>query len=275
MDTNSLEKSRKTCLGLYLAGLLITAAGVFAVRSSTVAGVAAIILGWACWLTGSLWAKPRYQNACAEALTKRGLGMPDAQFFDKKEAPSLNFPAKALVPGGRVSDPPLFLHTAQGTLRGRKAEITELTQAHHDEGSTKRKYLVGSLIRLPAPAARKGLLALCGHPYGGSMRTEDFSPLTLLETPGRAFHVLAGSDAALTEGQAAALDVFCANGQRNAVFLTQNGSVCAFLPMRFYSGHFDTRTPATDALLDEDPLPELDDALKVLDALAKPTVPEG
>lgn len=269
MDVKQLEQKRLACLMLYFVGLLLEGAGVFAMREKRIPGIILCCLGIVLWIVGNLWAKRRYQNACGKARVLHGLGMPDAKFYDKKEAASLGFPSAKLVPGGRVADPPMFLFTAQGTLRGQKATVTEMTQAYHDEGDAKRKYLVGTLVRLPAAKCKAERMILCGKAYGGSLRAEDFAPMELLETPGHAFHALSGDGEPLEEGQTAALDVFCQNEERSAVFLQEKGFVDVFLPMRFFSGTYAMREKMTEELLDQDPLPELDDALKVLSALAK------
>ena len=269
MDVRKLEQKRLLCLMLYLLGLIFELAGVLAMRTKRTPGIILCCLGIALWIVSAAWAKRRFQNACGQARVLTGLGMPDAKFYDKKEAASLGFPAKKLVPGGRVADPPMFLFTAQGTLRGQQATVTELTQAYHDEGDTKRKYLVGAMVRLPAADCQDERMILCGKAYGGSLRAEDFASLRLLETPGHAFHALSASEEALTEGQTAALDVFCQNAARSAVFLQEKGFVSVFLPMRFYSGAYAMREPITEKLMNEDPLPELDDALKALRALAQ------
>ena len=269
MDVKKLEQKRLLCLALYLLGLIFEFAGVLAMRTKRTPGIILCCLGIALWIVSAVWAKRRFQNACGQARVLTGLGMPDAKFCDKKEAAALGFPAGKLVPGGRVADPPMYLFTAQGTLRGHKATVTELTQAYHDEGDTKRKYLVGALVRLPAAKCDSERMILCGKAYGGSLRAEDFAPLRLLDTAGHAFHALSDSEEALTEGQAAALDVFCQDEERSAVFLQEKGFVSAFLPMRFYSGTYAMREPVTEKLLSEDPLPELDEALKALSALAQ------
>ncbi|MBR1606294.1 MAG: hypothetical protein IJ664_01175 [Clostridia bacterium] len=269
MDVKQLEQKRLTCLIMYFVGLLLEGAGVFAMSEKQIPGIILCCMGILLWIVGSLWAKRRYQNACGHARVLHGLGMPDAKFYDKKEAASLGFPTQKLVPGGRVADPPMFLFTAQGTLRGQKATVTEMTQAYHDEGDTKRKYLVGTLVRLPAAGCGAERMILCGKAYGGTLRAEDFAPMTLQETPGHAFHMLSRENDALEEKQSAALDVFCQNEERSAVFLQEKGFVGVFLPMRFYSGTYAMREKMTEEVLDQDPLPELDDALKVLLALAQ------
>ena len=129
MDVRKLEQKRLLCLMLYLLGLIFELAGVLAMRTKRTPGIILCCLGIALWIVSAAWAKRRFQNACGQARVLTGLGMPDAKFYDKKEAASLGFPAKKLVPGGRVADPPMFLFTAQGTLRGQQATVTELTQA--------------------------------------------------------------------------------------------------------------------------------------------------
>ena len=269
MDFKQLEKKRMICMGLYLLFLIFWLAGVFTVRDHRLPGIVMFGLGLACWLTVTFWGKRWYQADCARMRVLRGLGMTDARFIDKQEAAGMGFPAAKLVPGGRAADPPLFLQTAQGTLFNRPVTLTELTQSYHDEGSTKRRYLIGTLARVSAPACREGLMILCGKAYGGTLRAEDFKPLTLLDSQGHAYHALGREGAALTEAQSAALDAFCAEHDKNAVFLTENGSACVFLPMRFYSGSDTPRAPLTEKALEEFPLPELEGALKVLDALGK------
>ena len=269
MDVKKLEQKRLFCLALYFVGLLFEGMGVIGMPHKRVPGIILCCLGILIWIVNTLWIKRSYQQDCGKARVLTGLGMPDAKFYDKKEAASLGFPAPKLIPGQRVADPPMFLFTAQGTLRGHKATVTEMTQAYHDEGDNKRKYLVGALVRLAAPKCQAERLILCGKAYGGSLRAEDFAPLTLQETPGHAFHMLAKEADALEEGEAAALDVFCQNEERSAVFLQEKGFVNVFLPMRFYSGTYAMREKMTEEVLNQDPLPELDDALKVLSALAQ------
>lgn len=269
MEYKNLEQKRALWLGLYLLGMGLLAAGVLLMRGRRALGILMAGVGLVVWLAGSAWGKRRYQQACAQVRVRRGLGMADARFFAQKEAAALGFPTQKLVPAGQEADAPMLLHTAQGTLRGCEAAVTEMTQGYHAAGSSKRTYLIGTLMRVPAPAAREGLMLLCGHPYGGTLRAEDFAPRTLLDTQGHAFHALAAADNALTEAQSAALDAFCTDEKRNAVFLTENGYVTAFLPLRFYSGNYSFKAPLKAEALDANPLPELEDVLKVLEALAK------
>jgi len=252
-----LEGKRKLFFFLSLAALALEAGGaVGIILKHRPAGLAVALAGLALWIYCSLWAKRTYTRECARLRVAYGLPLENARFPGKEEPNPIAAPSRGLLPAALTADRPMFLHTACGRLMGRKADIAEVTLPYHEAGQQARRFLIGTALHIAAPGCRAGLMLLRGHPYGGTVRAEDFTGLRLLETGDAPYRALAAEDCDPTEAQRTAFETFLKGCTKDVILRTENDGLTLFLSRRFYSGHYSLSAPLKREALTV-PLPEL------------------
>jgi len=251
-----LETLRKCLLGIFLLALMLELGGALLLfaRHHT-AGLITAFSGLLINVLITMFGRKRYENACALARAEFGMGIQKIEPIPQKAAASLPLPFNRLVPGAQAADRPLYLHALRGELNGLPLLLTEATIPYHPQGVNRRQYLVGTLASFDIPACDRDLLIFCGQPFGGSVRAEDYAAYRLLDTQGHSFHALSGNGSALTEGQSAALDAFCAGEEKDAVFAVEPGRLTVLFPSRFFSGSGKLNSPLPAAALQTSPVP--------------------
>ena len=258
----ALEKQRKRFVLAILAALAVEAAGAILLfagqRAAGLILAAAGLIAWA--LFGGI-GKRRYQQGCAEFGAVYGLGLQNARTVDKKEAAALRAYSERFIPTACEGDSPMFMHTMEGTLNGLPVTLSEATQGFHEPGARARRFLVGTMLVLPAASERE-LLILCGKPYGGEQPVKGLTPLDRLDTKGHAFLAFGDGEIDWTEEQLTILDGLSQEECKSAIFSLQDGKLTAFFPLRFYSGNAKLTSGATADTLKKDPIPEAKQAVR-------------
>ena len=259
---NQWAMLRIPCLAAEIIGLVLMITG----RQK--GGIAVAMIGFVASLILSRIGKKRYQQACAETCVRSGLGMADARFLSKEEAGELRPVMDLLVPPDLAVSKPLFMYTAKGTVEGMLLTLAEATVGYRSPKGGNNLFLSGTLGVLPAEGLQPGVMTLVGKPYGETLRIGDFPGFFFQETPGRPFQVMLRDHPPLSEDQLDALESFAKDRDPDAVLMTGEDSFRFFLFHRFYSGNWSLMNRMPETAVTEDPLPEIQDLIRLAGTLA-------
>lgn len=265
-----LESQRKQTIGLSLVGLALELAGAILIFTHhRLPGMILAMVGLILFAAVIVVGRRRYEDACAQARAEYSLGLERIQTISRKETAALPLPAARFAPASQAADRPLYLHTMRGEVKRMPLLLTEVTLPYHLPGENARQFLIGTLASFEAPKCARKLLVFTGHPLGGSVREADYPGYQLLDTQGHAYRALSADGEPLSQAQSAAMDVFCAGEEKDAVILADDGRVSVLFSSRFYSGSGALNTPLPADALKTSPLPGWDKVPALVRTLCK------
>lgn len=215
-----------------------------------------VIIGLAALIGGMVFkrkGKKAYQEECCRLQTVQALGFADGVYTAEKKETAEWMRNTHLVPASSQLTDPLLLHSVEGTLRGVKLLISEITFGCQEKKKRQATYSSGVLVRTELKQPVKGAALLLGRyafKHAALRDAYEKDGLRLSPVGGKEkgwYAMTAGAaapDAALLEK----FDELCAVSKHRAALYVNGTELTAFFNGQFYTGEYALEEEVTEGM---------------------------